>query len=171
MPVVHTCNLSYSGGRDQEDCSLRSAQANSSQDPISKDWWNGSRCRPWVQTLVPQKKKKKGGIFCLCLFLFCFSIRDGTQGLVHVRQVLYHWKCAAQIMLSCEIFIVFPFFCIFNFFFHILFFVCVLFLLFLFSFPFKMFPLILGIWKLLSHDSPCNKTRKVSDRYSLDTKK
>jgi hypothetical protein len=25
--VAHTCNHSYSGGRDQEDCSLRSAQA------------------------------------------------------------------------------------------------------------------------------------------------
>jgi hypothetical protein len=25
-PVVHTCNSSYSGGRDQEDCSLKLAQ-------------------------------------------------------------------------------------------------------------------------------------------------
>jgi hypothetical protein len=35
--------------------------ANSSQDPIlkkhfyKKDWWSGSRCRPWVQTPIPQK--------------------------------------------------------------------------------------------------------------------
>jgi hypothetical protein len=35
-PVAHSCNLSYSGGRDQEDCSLKPAQANSLQDPISK---------------------------------------------------------------------------------------------------------------------------------------
>jgi hypothetical protein len=28
--VAHTCNLSYSGGRDQEDCGLKTAQANSS---------------------------------------------------------------------------------------------------------------------------------------------
>jgi hypothetical protein len=34
--VAYTCNLSYSGGRDQEDCGSRPAQANSSQDPISK---------------------------------------------------------------------------------------------------------------------------------------
>jgi hypothetical protein len=34
--VAHTCNPSYSGGRDQEDCSLKPAWANSSQDPISK---------------------------------------------------------------------------------------------------------------------------------------
>jgi hypothetical protein len=33
--VAHTCNPSYSGGRDQEDHSLRPALANSSQDPIS----------------------------------------------------------------------------------------------------------------------------------------
>jgi hypothetical protein len=34
--VAHACNPSYSGGRDQEDLSLRPAQANGSQDPISK---------------------------------------------------------------------------------------------------------------------------------------
>jgi hypothetical protein len=31
-PVVHTCNPSYSGGRDQEDHVSKPAQANSSQD-------------------------------------------------------------------------------------------------------------------------------------------
>jgi hypothetical protein len=35
-PVTHTYNSSYSGGRDQEDCGLKPAQANSLQDPISK---------------------------------------------------------------------------------------------------------------------------------------
>jgi hypothetical protein len=35
-PVAHACNLSYSGGRDQEDRGLKPAQANSSRDPISK---------------------------------------------------------------------------------------------------------------------------------------
>jgi hypothetical protein len=34
--VAHTYNPSYSGGKDQEDRSLKPAQANSSQDPISK---------------------------------------------------------------------------------------------------------------------------------------
>jgi hypothetical protein len=37
------------------------------QDPISKrlfthtkkGWWSGSRCRPWVQHPVLQKKKKR----------------------------------------------------------------------------------------------------------------
>jgi hypothetical protein len=29
MPVAHACNPSYSGGRDQEDCSLKPAQENS----------------------------------------------------------------------------------------------------------------------------------------------
>jgi hypothetical protein len=32
--LAHTCNPSYSGGRDQEDHGLKPAQANSSQDPI-----------------------------------------------------------------------------------------------------------------------------------------
>jgi hypothetical protein len=35
-PVAHKYNPSYSGGRDQEDHDLKPAQANSSQDPISK---------------------------------------------------------------------------------------------------------------------------------------
>jgi hypothetical protein len=33
--VAHTCNLSYLGGRNQEDHSSRPVWANSSQDPIS----------------------------------------------------------------------------------------------------------------------------------------
>jgi hypothetical protein len=35
--VVHTCNPNYSGGEDQEDCGSKPAQANSVQDPISKN--------------------------------------------------------------------------------------------------------------------------------------
>jgi hypothetical protein len=34
--VAHTCNPSYSGGRDQEDHSLKPARANSSHDSILK---------------------------------------------------------------------------------------------------------------------------------------
>jgi hypothetical protein len=33
VPVAHTCNPRYSGGRDQEDCSLKPSQANSSARP------------------------------------------------------------------------------------------------------------------------------------------
>jgi hypothetical protein len=33
-PVAHTCNPGYSGGRDQEDHSLKLAWENSLQDPI-----------------------------------------------------------------------------------------------------------------------------------------
>jgi hypothetical protein len=32
-PVAHACNPSYSGGRDQEDLSSKTAWANSLQDP------------------------------------------------------------------------------------------------------------------------------------------
>jgi hypothetical protein len=34
--VPHACNLSYSGGRDQEDRGLTLVQENSSRDPIFK---------------------------------------------------------------------------------------------------------------------------------------
>jgi hypothetical protein len=46
--VAHICNPSYSGGRDQEDCGSKPAQANISQDPISK--------------ILNIKKKKKAGV-------------------------------------------------------------------------------------------------------------
>jgi hypothetical protein len=45
--VAHTCNPSYSGGRDQEDQGLKPARANSSREPTWKisntkqGWWTG----------------------------------------------------------------------------------------------------------------------------------
>jgi hypothetical protein len=54
-PVAHTCNPSYSEGRNQEDRSLKAVQAvqeNTLRDPIlrkpikKRGWWSGSRCRP-----------------------------------------------------------------------------------------------------------------------------
>jgi hypothetical protein len=51
-PVAQAHISSYSGGRDQEDLSLKPGQANSSQDPISKipftkkGWWSGLKYRP-----------------------------------------------------------------------------------------------------------------------------
>jgi hypothetical protein len=71
VPVAHAYNPSYSGGRDREDYSSKPAWVNSSEDLISKNLsqrktkknrvggvaQSGSRWRPWVQTLVPQKKK------------------------------------------------------------------------------------------------------------------
>jgi hypothetical protein len=47
--VAHSCNPSYSGGRDQEDHSSKPSQANNSGNPILKSssqkygWWDGSR--------------------------------------------------------------------------------------------------------------------------------
>jgi hypothetical protein len=64
VPVAHTCNPSYSGGRDQEDHSLKSAWANSLWDPIlkkpsqKKGWWNGSQCIG--PEFKPQYRKRKG---------------------------------------------------------------------------------------------------------------
>jgi hypothetical protein len=50
--VAHTYNPSYSGGRDKEDCSLKTAQTNSSRASISKipkthkkGWQNSSSGR------------------------------------------------------------------------------------------------------------------------------
>jgi hypothetical protein len=41
--VAHTCNPSYSGGRDQVDHDLRPARANCSQDPILKKSYHKER--------------------------------------------------------------------------------------------------------------------------------
>jgi hypothetical protein len=36
VPIAHTCNPSYSGGREQEDHGLKPTQAKSLRDPVSK---------------------------------------------------------------------------------------------------------------------------------------
>jgi hypothetical protein len=60
--VAHTCNPSYSGGRDQGNRGLKSAWANSWRDRISKkpitekSWWSDSRCR---LEFKPKYHKKK----------------------------------------------------------------------------------------------------------------
>jgi hypothetical protein len=63
VPVVHACNPSCSGGRDQEDCSSKPAQANHSWHPISnipnkkKGCWTGSSDRvPVYQVQGPEFK-------------------------------------------------------------------------------------------------------------------
>jgi hypothetical protein len=49
--MAHTYNPSYSGGKDQEDCSLKPAQANGSRNsilrntPPNKGWHSGSSGR------------------------------------------------------------------------------------------------------------------------------
>jgi hypothetical protein len=69
MPMAHTCNPSYSGGRDQEDRSSKPTQASILQDPISKNpsenqgWWSGSGEGPEFK---PQHQKKK-----LLIDFFC----------------------------------------------------------------------------------------------------
>jgi hypothetical protein len=63
MLVAHTCNPCCSEGREQEDCSLKPAGANSLQDPISKNppqkrIGGVAQGAGQVQIPVPQKKKK-----------------------------------------------------------------------------------------------------------------
>jgi hypothetical protein len=51
MLVAHTCNTVYSGGKDQENHSVKPAPVNSSQDPFFKitktvkGWWSHSGSR------------------------------------------------------------------------------------------------------------------------------
>jgi hypothetical protein len=54
--VAHTCNLSYSVGRDQEDWGSKPAQANSSQDPISKKNHHKKRAGRLAQGVGPEFK-------------------------------------------------------------------------------------------------------------------
>jgi hypothetical protein len=73
VQVAHTCNPSYSGGRDQEDGSSKPSQANGSQDPILKKYstqkWAGgvvqivehlpNKCEALSSN--PSTEKKKDG--------------------------------------------------------------------------------------------------------------
>jgi hypothetical protein len=68
--VAFACNLSYSGGRDQEDHGLKSVEANSPQDPTSKKFLHKNGLVEWlkVQALSssPSTEKSKKS---LLLFL------------------------------------------------------------------------------------------------------
>jgi hypothetical protein len=64
MPVAHVYNSSYSGGRDQEDHSLRPAWANSSRAPILKNPITkraGGVAQGVGPEFKPQSAKKDGG--------------------------------------------------------------------------------------------------------------
>jgi hypothetical protein len=62
---AHTCNPGYSDGRDQEDCGLKPAQDNSSQDPVLKKPITKIGLVEWLKVKAPSlkpstgKKKKK----------------------------------------------------------------------------------------------------------------
>jgi hypothetical protein len=65
VPVAHACNPSYLGGRDQEIHGSKPAQANNSQDHISKipntnqGWQSGSSDRVSALRSRPSTAKKK----------------------------------------------------------------------------------------------------------------
>jgi hypothetical protein len=68
-PVAHTCNPSYSGGRDQEDGISKPAQANSLWDRILKKNSSQKRAGRVAQGEGPEfkpkydKKKKRNHLF------------------------------------------------------------------------------------------------------------
>jgi hypothetical protein len=59
--VVHTCNPSHSGGRDEEDCVSKPTQANRSQDSVLKKHPSRKRAGGVVQSVglkfEPQYRK------------------------------------------------------------------------------------------------------------------
>jgi hypothetical protein len=65
--VAHSCNPSYSEGRDQEDLCSKSAQANNLRDPISKKYpthTNKKKTRleewlKWYSACYPSTKRKE----------------------------------------------------------------------------------------------------------------
>jgi hypothetical protein len=60
--VAHTCNPSYSEGRDQEDCGSKPAQANSSWDLILRNpsqKMAGGVAQDVGSEFKPQYRKKK----------------------------------------------------------------------------------------------------------------
>jgi hypothetical protein len=56
--MAHACNLSYLGGREQEDRGLKPAQANCSRDPISKIPNTKKRAGRVAQGVAPEFKPR-----------------------------------------------------------------------------------------------------------------
>jgi hypothetical protein len=83
--VAHTCNPSYSGSRDQEDCGSKPTRANSSWETISKKATT-KRAGRVVQGVglefKPQyQKKKKRGPVSLSLWISSSKVYRGTSGI------------------------------------------------------------------------------------------
>jgi hypothetical protein len=57
VPLAHACNPTYSGRRDQEDRGSKTAQANSSRDPILKNP-SQKRAGGMVQDAGPEFKSQ-----------------------------------------------------------------------------------------------------------------
>jgi hypothetical protein len=63
-PVAHSCNPSYSGGTDQEDCGLKPAWTNSSETlsrkyPSQKRWVEWLKVKDLSSSHSTARKKKK----------------------------------------------------------------------------------------------------------------
>jgi hypothetical protein len=82
VPVAHAYNPRYSGGRDQEDHSLKPAQANSLEDPISKNPITKIGLVEWLKVKVlsstPSMGKKKKE--CLQAGVRCITSGIRTPG-------------------------------------------------------------------------------------------
>jgi hypothetical protein len=109
--VAHTCNLSYSGSRDQEDHSWKPAEqivckTLSWKNPLhthththTMGWWSGSRCMPWVQTPVLLKKTTTKDWWeewlvshvCLCLITVPSHRGKGHSKLTYQITACIHW--------------------------------------------------------------------------------
>jgi hypothetical protein len=95
----HYCNPSYSGGRDQEDCSLKPDWANSSSDLILKNPFT-KRAGGVAQGVGPefklqhQKKKKKNDNFLSVQFFSPRELECGKglrfKNLYSVRVLVAH---------------------------------------------------------------------------------
>jgi hypothetical protein len=81
--VAHTCNPSYSGGRDQEDRSLKPAPSKQLVTPYLDKTRHKKGLVEWLQGVGAQKKKKKK---------------------IHARQALYHYTTllAPELNLVCQ---------------------------------------------------------------------
>jgi hypothetical protein len=107
-PVAGASNPSHLGGRDQEDCSLKQPRQIIHETlswkylSLKKSWWSDSRCRPWVQTPVLQKKKKfkmeivlypkkKCCSFSLCLYYL--ATLPGKHLHIPVWNCVTRWDC------------------------------------------------------------------------------
>jgi hypothetical protein len=69
--VIHTCNPHYSGGRDQESCSSKPAQANSSVRPYLKTPFTKIGLVEWLKVKALNSspsttKKRKRNLYTMC---------------------------------------------------------------------------------------------------------
>jgi hypothetical protein len=95
-PVTHTCNPSYSGGKDQEDQGSRPAWANSAQDLILKKTHHKktglAECLPSKHEALSSNSSPTNKYMCVCVCVCVPWVQSPTPQKFRIIYIYKSWS-------------------------------------------------------------------------------